>query len=148
MEVIDLIYYLRLIAYDDKAYLKRIINKPRRRFGRTKLAALEELNDREASDVHHGMLEILESHLGDEPFRNSDTVRFVKFIKGMRDKCGDMRITDIVNEVTFESGYESYLRSLGDEERYENLMEFKRVADEFEKSFGENLSLVEFLNQL
>jgi DNA helicase-2/ATP-dependent DNA helicase PcrA len=148
MEVIDIISYLRLIAYDDNASLKRIINKPRRRFGRTKLAALEDLNDREAPDANHGMLEILESHLGDEPFRNSDTGGFVDFIKGMRDKCREMRITDIVNEVAFESGYESYLRSLGDEERYENLMEFKRVADEFEKSFGENISLVEFLNQL
>ena len=148
MEVIDIISYLRLIAYDDNASLKRIINKPRRRFGRTKLAALEDLNDREAPDAHHGMLEILESHLSDEPFRNNDTVSFVDFIKGMRTKCGDMRITDIVNEVTFESGYEGYLRSLGDEERYENLMEFKRVADEFEKNYGENISLVEFLNQL
>ena len=36
----------------------------------------------------------------------------------------------------------------GDMERFENLSEFKRIATEFEKSFGESVSLKEFINQI
>ena len=42
MEVLDMIAYLRVIAFGDDVSTKRIINKPRRRFGRVKLVALEE----------------------------------------------------------------------------------------------------------
>ncbi len=66
----------------------------------------------------------------------------------MKFRIPTMRITEIVNRVTTETGYERYIRELGDEERYENLMEFKRIADEFERCFGEQLSLPEFLQQI
>lgn len=148
MEVIDIISYLRLVAYNDNNALKRIINKPRRRFGRTKLEVLENLCDQEIPNSPNGMLDVLEEHLGEAPFRDSDVAKLTGFIRSIREKCESMRITEIVNEVTTGTGYESYLRSLGDEERYENLMEFKRVADEFEKNYGEDISLNVFLNQL
>ena len=59
-----------------------------------------------------------------------------------------MRISELVRTVTADSGYEQFIRELGDEERLENLAEFKRMADEFEKNYGEDLTLEEFLNQL
>ena len=40
MEVQDIVAYLRLVAFDDDISLKRIINKPRRKFGRTRLQQL------------------------------------------------------------------------------------------------------------
>ena len=148
MEVVDIISYLRLIAHNDNNSFKRIINKPRRRFGRTKMAALEAICDGVPLDEQHGMLDVLEEHIGEAPFRDSDTAPLISFIREMRNRCADLRITDIVNEVTTQTGYEGYIRALGDEERYENLMEFKRVADEFEKNYGEDITLNEFLNQL
>ena len=66
----------------------------------------------------------------------------------MRAACAHARISEMVNRVTAESGYEQYIRELGDEERLENLAEFKRIAAEVEKNFGENLSLSEFLQQI
>lgn len=152
MEILDVIAYLRLVAYNDDISFKRIINKPRRRFGRTKMNALEQLQEDElqllfGEDQPH-LFDVLAAHVNESPFKNSDAPNFVRWVEGIRSKVGSLRITEIVNKVTTETGYEKYIRELGDEERYENLMEFKRIADEFERSFGEQLTLPEFLQQI
>ena len=152
MEILDVIAYLRLIAYNDDLSFKRIINKPRRRFGRTKLAALEHMRESSPQlldgNGKPSLFEVMAAHAHESPFKNSSVPGFIQWVKAVRQDVGSMRITDIVNRVTTESGYEQYIRELGDEERYENLIEFKRVADEFERSFGEQASLPEFLQQI
>ena len=152
MEILDVVAYLRLLAYNDDISFKRIVNKPRRRFGRTKMNALEQLQEDEGQlsfgDGQPQLFDILAAHAEESPFKNSDAPGFVRWVKELRDRAGGMRITEIVNAVTTETGYEKYIRELGDEERYENLMEFKRIADEFERSFGEQLTLPEFLQQI
>ena len=152
MEILDVIAYLRLIAYNDDISFKRIVNKPRRRFGRTKMNALEQLQEDEVQmfygDSQPHLFDVLAAHVNESPFKNSDAPSFVRWVQDLRSRAGSMRITEIVNCVTTETGYEKYIRELGDEERYENLMEFKRIADEFERSFGEQLALPEFLQQV
>ena len=69
-------------------------------------------------------------------------------IEKMRAGYQTKRISDIVNDITKDSGYERYIRELGDEERLDNLAEFKRIANEFEREFGENVTLEEFLQQI
>lgn len=152
MEVLDLIAYLRLIAFDDDLSFKRIINKPRRRFGRNKLAALEQLQGTELSlfseHTHASLFETLVLHVHESPFKSSGAEAFIHWVTQFRSELDGLRITEIVNRASTETGYEQYIRELGDEERYENLMEFKRIADEFERSFGEELTLPEFLQQI
>lgn len=152
MEVLDVIAYLRLIAFDDDISFKRVINTPKRKFGRAKLAALEKLRDDELSifteNQSPSLFSMLKRHLGDGGFKASGAAEFVKFVDNMRKLSESARISEIVERVTAESGYEQYIRELGDEERLENLAEFKRIADEFERSFGEELSLKEFLAQI
>ncbi len=152
MEVLDIIAYLRLIAFDDDVSFKRIVNTPRRRFGRGKLAMLEDLRDHEisafAESDRPGLFSTLKNHTGDPAFRSSGAAEFVSFVEAMRQASGASRISELVGRVCAESGYEQYIRELGDEERLENLAEFKRIAVEFESSFGEALSLGEFLQQI
>ncbi len=143
MEILDILAYLKLIAYDDDTCFRRIVNTPRRRFGRAKMNALEGL--RESGDSFFAALSM---HLDTKEFQNSGAADFVHFINSMRGSYRKKRISDIVNEVTRDSGYEEYIRELGDEERLDNLAEFKRIANEFEREFGENLSLEEFLEQI
>ena len=81
-------------------------------------------------------------------FRSSAAEGFISFVNQAKDLAKTMSIADIVNHIVTDSGYEKYIRELGDEERLENLAEFKRIASEFERSFGEELSLPEFLFQL
>ncbi len=144
MEILDILAYLKLIAYDDDMSFKRIANTPRRRFGRAKMAVLEMLKNQ--SGLSFFMT--LARHLEEGEFANSDMAPFVKMVEELRESLGKKRISEIVNEVALRSGYESYIRELGDEERLDNLAEFKRIANEFEREFGENLKLEEFLQQI
>lgn len=152
MEVLDIIAYLRLIAFNDDLSFKRIVNKPRRKFGRVKMANLENLQEDEFYNTESknttALYDILKDCLDRNMFKGSSVNKFVDFIEHIRNSKKNMCITEIVNTVCNESGYEDYIRSLGDEERLDNLMEFKRIADEYEKNFGEDLTLEEFLQQI
>ena len=87
MEVLDLIAYLKVIAYGDDASLKRIINTPRRRFGRSKLSALCELKDDIlplGAPEDPNLYELLKLHLSDSIFASSRASEFVAFVEDMR----------------------------------------------------------------
>ncbi len=167
MEILDILAYLKLIAFDDDLSFKRIINTPRRRFGRAKLGLLESIKDgnigyemslqieEEGSismpsdeDQRKSLYSTLKANLGHKDFVKSDADKFVVFVDEMRKKLKNASISEIVNAVTESSGYEGYIRELGDEERLDNLAEFKRIANEFEREFGEKLTLEEFLQQI
>lgn len=198
MEILDILAYLKLIAFDDDTAFRRIVNTPRRRFGRAKMNLLERLREQErlaygyedaqayggtfgetfdetVDETFDGTIEeaydkafggvghrqngegnqgkfslfnVLAGHLEDREFQGSDMGEFVRFIQSMRRSYRERRISEIVNAVTAESGYEGYIRELGDEERLDNLAEFKQIANEFEQEFGENLSLEGFLQQI
>lgn len=143
MEVQDIMAYLRLIAFDDDISFKRVINKPRRKFGRVKLQKLVGLQkDRQT------LRQTLQDHLTDSAFTSSGAPGFMEFVNGLRKRYTGMKVSDIVEAVCASSGYEKNIRELGDMERFENLTEFKRIASEFEKSFGEDVTLREFINQI
>jgi len=144
MEILDILAYLKLIAYDDDMSFKRIANTPRRRFGRAKMAALEALREQSGGTLFAAV----SRHLEVKEFANSDIGSLVHMVEETRASLKERRISEIVNEVTLRSGYESYIRELGDEERLDNLAEFKRIANEFEREFGENLNLEQFLQQI
>ena len=164
MEILDILAYLKLLAFDDDISFKRIVNVPRRKFGRSKLQALESMmNNHSGPDYQislddygslvtteddNSMYKTLKRNLGDRRFADSNVGQLIRVIDDIRIRLPNMRISEIVNEITSSSGYEEYIRSLGDEERLDNLSEFKRIANEFERDYGEDLTLPEFLQQL
>ncbi len=143
MEIQDIMAYLRLIAFEDDIAFKRIINTPRRRFGRTKLQHLNQLQQNGAT-----YYQTLKDNIEDNVFANSGAKEFVNIIENIRAQINKYKLSDIVEKVCSDSGYEKYIRELGDMERFENLSEFKRIATEYEKNFGEDVSLKEFINQI
>lgn len=145
-EILDVLAYLKLIAYEDDESFRRVVNMPRRRFGRVKMNILEEL--RRQGDSTASLFSTLSGNLENREFSGSDVGDFVRFMESIRGRYKAMRISEIVNTLTETSGYEQYMRELGDEERLSNLVEFKRIANEFEREFGEDISLEEFLSQI
>ncbi|MGN1306231.1 MAG: ATP-dependent helicase [Faecousia sp.] len=143
MEIQDIMAYLRLVAFDDDISFKRIINKPRRRFGRIKLQRLLALQSEGVS-----LFQTLQDNMDDPAFRQSDAGKFVHFINDIRQRHQSISLSECVARVCTDSGYEKYIRELGDMERFENLSEFKRIASEYENHFGEAVSLKEFINQI
>lgn len=154
MEILDIVAYLRVIAYNDDLSFKRIINTPRRKFGRNRVAALEKMREHNEitlfdTDVRSfSLYDILKNHLSSSVLRGSGAGEFVAFIEQMKNLKDKITIGEFVNQVCVDSGYEKYIRELGDEERLENLSEFKRIANEYEKNFGERITLEEFLQQI
>ena len=143
MEIQDIMAYLRLIAFDDDVSFKRIVNTPRRRFGRAKLQRIQVLQDGEKS-----FFETLKENIDDPVFKSSGAKEFIELIDNIRDEYSKIPLSECVERICAESGYEKYIRELGDMERFENLSEFKRIASEYEKNYGENVSLKEFINQI
>ena len=143
MEIQDVMAYLRVMAFGDDVSFKRIVNKPRRRFGRTKLQHLATLQT-----GNEPLYEVLKQNLEDPVFKNSGAARFVDIIEALRQDIGKLPVSELVSKVCDVTGYEKYIRELGDMERFDNLSEFKRIASEFEQNFGESVSLKEFINQI
>lgn len=72
----------------------------------------------------------------------------MQVVKRARGSLGKKSVADITDSLLSESGYEAYIRELGDMERFENLAEFKRIAHEFEKSAGEKVTMSDFLSYI
>lgn len=143
MEIQDIMAYLRLIAFDDDISFKRVVNKPRRRFGRTKLQHLLALQQPGES-----LFFTLQKHVEDGVFKQSGAGEFASVIGAIRDCYKKISLSECVERVCADSGYEKYIRELGDMERFENLSEFKRIAAEYENNYGETVTLKEFINQI
>lgn len=144
MEVRDALAYLKLVAYNDNVSLERIINTPRRSFGKKKLSLLKELAERDGLTYY----ETLVRYVSLPEFARSSVGDLVSLIEELRRGYKTMPLSDIVETVLTRSGYESYIRENGSMERLDNLAEFKRTAVEAEQSFGEFYSLEEFLSQV
>ena len=143
MEIQDVMAYLRLVAFDDDISFKRIVNKPRRKFGRIKLQRLLALQKDGIS-----LFQTLQDNLDDPTFKGSGAQVFVAVINEVRQLHQTIPLSECVERICTDSGYEKYIRELGDMERFENLSEFKRIASEYENNFGEQVSLKEFINQI
>ncbi|MBQ3251629.1 MAG: UvrD-helicase domain-containing protein [Oscillospiraceae bacterium] len=143
MEIQDVMAYLRLVAFDDDISFKRIVNKPRRKFGRIKLQRLLALQKDGES-----LFQTLQNNLDDPTFKGSGAKEFVAVINTVRQLHQTIPLSECVEHICADSGYEKYIRELGDMERFENLSEFKRIASEYENNFGEQVSLKEFINQI
>lgn len=143
MEIQDIMAYLRLVAFDDDISFKRIINKPRRKFGRIKLQRLLALQKDGTS-----LFRTLQENMEDPVFKQSGAKEFVATVNRVRELYQTAPLSECVERICADSGYEKYIRELGDMERFENLSEFKRIASEYERNFGEKVSLKEFINQI
>ena len=154
MEILDVVAYLRLIAFNDDLSFKRIVNTPRRKFGRARVSALERIRENnevtlfEENLQNKTLYEVLKTHLSDAAFNGSGGAQFVSIIENLKAQKDFLKISELVNKVCIDTGYEQYIRELGDEERLENLAEFKRIANEFENGFGEEINLEGFLQQI
>lgn len=143
MEIQDIMAYLRLAAFDDDLAFKRIVNKPRRRFGRVKMQHLSALQEQGES-----LYTTLKNNIDDPVFKNSDVKKFVHVIDQLRAREDENSLKESIEFIYLFSGYEKYIRELGDMERFENLAEFKRIAIEYERNYGEEITLKEFINQI
>jgi len=142
MEVRDALAYLRMAAYQDDLSFTRIINVPRRKMGKARLAYLHSCAEAEGT----GLYDALVRHRSDEILSNTGAEEFIDLIEGFRDK--EARPSDLMQQLLEKSGYERYIRENGDMERLDNLAELYKAVTEYENSFGENIRLEDYLSHV
>ena len=145
-EVKDMIAYLRLISnHTDIVSLERVINEPRRSVGEMtmkKWVAISRsvsLNPIEAS---------LQFPISNFQFPNNIQIpnskidailKFSQFIKRMKEVQPRVKLSDFIEKVFKESGYEQMLLNEGTdgEPRWENVKELISVANKYDESAGD-----------
>ena len=141
-EIKDVICYLRMIYSGDDVSFLRTVNEPRRGVGRTRIAALKAYAENHHCTLYDALLALLETDL----IRRSKAKDYVRLIEKYRAIYDGMDLTDLLSGVLSESGYETMLRTCGEEERLDNLAELKQAIYDFERKAGEEVSLGNYLD--
>lgn len=134
-EIKDLISYLRLIHNPhDSISLGRIINVPGRGIGPKTLAELSAWANRLEVPLYSA-LKLVAEEREDNPFspRQIQALKgFLILLDELIAKSEELNIVDLLDLVLERTGYKDYiLGNEGDEERWENILELRTVADEY-----------------
>jgi len=159
IEIKDMMAYLRYIVNpSDAVAFRRIVNVPRRSIGQQTLASLVDAANAAGVSVGQTVFdkELLRRAV---PKKQKELERFADLITSLRERAGELSISDLLVAVMEESGY---IRELQSEDtadaksRLENLQELIGVAKEFEgrenagslDDFLANVALVSDLDTL
>ena len=158
-EIKDMMAYLRYIVNpSDAVAFRRIVNVPRRSIGQQTLASLVDAANAAGVSVGQTVFdkEMLRRAV---PKKQKELERFAELITSLRERAGELSISDLLVAVMEESGY---IRELQSEDtadaksRLENLQELIGTAKEFEgqenagtlDDFLANVALVSDLDTL
>ncbi|MBQ8318254.1 MAG: UvrD-helicase domain-containing protein [Lachnospiraceae bacterium] len=143
-EIKDVISFLRMLTVGDDLSFVRVVNEPRRNIGKKRIEILKDYAQKNQCSLY----EALQENLDKEPILSTRAEDFVRVIEKYRGKYKDMRISDVITGILNDSGYEAMLRSLGDDERLENIAELKNSVFEYEKNSGEICTLEDYLRSI
>ncbi len=144
-EIKDVLSYMRLTdnPADDLSF-KRIINMPRRKIGKVKLQALSVY----AADHGLPLYDSLKALCGTEMFKGTGAKTFVEAMESLRERRADTSVSELLQRILHDTGYELYIRESGDIERLDNVTELLRSIVTQEADFGEPLTLTDFLRHI
>jgi len=135
-EIKDVLSYLRLLVDNDDLSLARVINEPKRNIGKITMENLRELA--KGNNLYESL----------PLLKKKETTEFYEYIENLKKIYKEFKLTDLIDKIMNETGYEAMLRNQGDYDRLDNLAELKQAIDEFDKTAGEEVSLATYLNQI
>ena len=144
-EIKDVLSYMRLVnRLDDDLSFKRIINMPRRKIGKMKMEALA----RYAEEHQVPLYEALRVLCGTDLFKGTKAKEFIAVLENLRRLTETLPVSELLQRILSDTGYELYIRESGDIERLDNVTELIRSVVAQETEFGEPLSLSAFLQNI
>lgn len=155
-EVKDILAYLRLLHNpDDDVSLTRIINIPPRGIGPRTLAQLSHFAERLGVSLFRALERLNQDPAAFQGKTRQVLLAFSGLIKDLGEKSRELPLTTLFDHLIERIGYRDYiLREPDGEERWENIMELRRVAQEYEgrgeglAGFLEGVSLVSDVDNL
>ena len=143
-EIKDVLAYLRMVAYADDLSFRRVINEPKRNFGKKRMSMLKSYCETHRCSLYSGLQDLLE----EKTVKSTGASAFVEIIENFRKTYKEKSLSDLVTELMAATGYEAMLRQAGEQERLDNLAELKQSIDEYEKTSGEENTLEEYLQSI
>lgn len=143
-EIKDILSYMRMIISEDDLSFIRIINEPKRNFGKSRMKIIHDFAEQNNCTLY----DALQINIDNNLIRKSKANSFVKLIEKYKKVYHEMSISDLLTALLSESGYEEMLRLGGEEERLDNLSEFKNSISEYELLAGEETSLAGYLQDI
>lgn len=143
-EIKDVLAYLRMVAYADDLSFRRVINEPKRNFGKKRMSMLKSYCETHRCSLYSGLQDLLE----EKTVKSTGASAFVDIIENFRKTYKEKSLSDLVTELMAATGYEVMLRQAGEQERLDNLAELKQSIDEYEKTSGEENTLEEYLQSI
>lgn len=163
-EVKDIIAYLRLIHNPrDNVSLTRIINVPGRGIGQKTIISLQSWAKEHGVSLYEALEQVSHNAIAGEakqslPSRPIQALAgFAALISKLTAQSHELRLSNLLDEILEYTKYREYILSKEDgEDRWENIMELKNVAHEYDgldpaealAEFLEKVSLVSDIDEL
>ncbi|HXZ94400.1 MAG TPA: UvrD-helicase domain-containing protein, partial [Dehalococcoidia bacterium] len=151
-EVKDIVAYLRVIHnQQDNVSLTRIINVPGRGIGQKTISMLQSWARDHNVSLYEALKQICDDVIASEAkqFLSSRTIQtlagFAALISNLTARSRELTLSGLVDEILEHTGYREYILGKEDgEERWENIIELRNVAGEYNESAPEE-ALTAFL---
>jgi DNA helicase-2/ATP-dependent DNA helicase PcrA len=143
-EIKDVLAYLRLLTFGDDLSFARIVNTPKRKIGKEKMAFLKQKSEEE--DI--SLFQALKKYQSDSLFEKTKAQELVSAVEEIKESYKNMKVSDVLQSILEKTNYERYLREDGDQDRLDNLTELTNSIVTFEQNIGEDISLENYLRQI
>lgn len=143
VEIKDALAWLRMIVMMDDLSFTRIINKPRRSMGKSRMDFLKEYSHQHWMSLWDSLLANLDNPL----FKGTGARSFAALIRKFHESYHSMAVSETLEKLLDESGYEKMLRTEGAQNRLDNLAELKQEVRNYEISSEEETNLEGYLNE-
>lgn len=143
-EIKDILSYMRMVVYCDNLSFLRVVNEPKRNIGEKRIAFLSKYAEENNCSLYRALLENVNQDL----FKRTEAQKFIELIEKYNKKYKEMKISELLQALLNDSGYEGLLRTISEDERIDNLSELKQSIFEYENSAGEDISIEEYLEKV
>jgi len=128
-EIKDSLAYLRLLAFKDDMSFMRIINLPKRSFGKASMTKLQAIAD----EKECSLMEALRQSIDRPEFDKKQLRIFLSLFEKAKEVRKTNSISDLFEYLLSESGLKEELRFTVDEERLENIAELASSIKYYEE---------------
>lgn len=146
-EIKDILAYMQMLVNDDDISFLRTVNKPARGIGPKRIDVL-----RKYANIHNvSLFNALKNNYTNSLFNSLQIKSYIDTIEKGRSliKASDFNLLNIVDFLLKDSGYEEMLMTDGNQDRLDNLAEFKKgVFDYVQALNGEPESLSDYMNDI
>jgi DNA helicase-2/ATP-dependent DNA helicase PcrA len=145
-EVKDMLAFLRLVHNpDDDVSLTRVINVPTRGIGQKTITALEDAARERGLSIYRVLREIQKPEAQGPKLwarARKSCLAFLEMLESWTAASHKLKVAELMDRALEDTGYADYIRDGSDEgeERWDNVLELRSVAAEYESH-----SLAEFL---